>query len=95
MPSMINIAEIRAQDGKSVELGEALTALVPPTRAEPGCLGYDLAFGSNGEWVMIEEWRDGQALAEHYEQPYVVEFLGRIGDLVAGEPNVRSYTRKI
>jgi quinol monooxygenase YgiN len=41
MPIILSVI-IEAVPGREVELATMLTNLVEPTRAEPGCLGYEL-----------------------------------------------------
>ena len=47
-------------------------------RAEDGCLKYDyyLPFDDNGELLLVEKWRDADALAAHGRQPHLLA-LGR------------------
>ena len=42
MSALSLVARIKAKPGKEAELRQVLTALVQPTRAEEGCLTYDL-----------------------------------------------------
>ena len=42
MPVLTIVARIKAKPGKEAEIKEVLTGLLAPTRAEDGCLTYDL-----------------------------------------------------
>ena len=89
--TIVNIATFRAKDGMGQALGSALAKVVPLTRQEPGCLRYDLLSNEENEWVMIEFWENEEAIAEHLAQPYIIEVLGKLDELLSGEPEVKSY----
>lgn len=42
-------------------------------RAEDGCMQYDyhLSLEDNDTVVLLEKWRDGEALATHMQQPHM------------------------
>jgi len=63
------IAVITAEPAHADAVGQALQAAVPAVRAEPGCIQYDLHRDElkPGRFVMIEQWRDAQALTAHGE----------------------------
>ena len=53
-------------------------------RAEDGCLKYDyyLPFDDNGELLLVEKWRDADALAAHGRQPHLLALGGFKKDYV-------------
>ena len=63
----------RAKPGKEEELGERLLALVEPSRAEEGCISYDMHQSKDDPavWMAYENWRSEDDLALHFEQPYL------------------------
>lgn len=74
---------------QAMTLRTALTALVQPTRAEPGCLAYDLYEEPNGSLVLVETWSSTPALAAHQQQPAVrALFADQLGDLLVEELTV-------
>ncbi|MDI6104717.1 putative quinol monooxygenase [Actinoplanes sp. NEAU-A12] len=69
------------------ELREALTALVPPTVSEPGCITYDLhvQVDDPASFHFHEVWRSRQDHAANLAAPHLQDFLARAGDLLDGE----------
>ncbi len=67
----------KCKPGKRDEFRENLNILGVPskTRAEDGCLGYDyyLPVDNDDELLLIERWRDAEALASHGTSAHCVE----------------------
>ncbi|MBN3827523.1 antibiotic biosynthesis monooxygenase [Burkholderia sp. Ac-20384] len=61
------IAVITAEPEHAHTVEQALQAAVPSVRIEPGCIQYDLHRDPSkpGRFVMVEQWRDAQALKVH------------------------------
>ena len=78
------IARMRARAGKEQELREALESLIPTTVAEKGCVNYDLHQGvEDPRWFFFyENWDSAADLDAHLAAPHLVEFAGRLGDLI-------------
>ncbi|WBX86197.1 putative quinol monooxygenase [Sphingosinicella microcystinivorans] len=91
MARIANFVNFQAKPGKDTELGQALAALVEPTRNESGCIRYDLYSGDGGRWSVHEIWRDEAAIQFHLEQPYIVDFIEKMPGLIALDPAVSSY----
>jgi quinol monooxygenase YgiN len=75
---------------------EALAkGLLAPTRAEPGCVRYDLwqNRAAPTEFVMIEEWRSEADLDRHLETPHVAAAKARLPDLVTKPLEITRYDR--
>lgn len=71
------IAIIRAKSGQGPALQALLQGLQAPSRAEAGCIQYDLhGDGSDADLLyMIEQWRDEAALAEHEASEHFQAFV--------------------
>jgi quinol monooxygenase YgiN len=80
---------VRAKRGEEQELGRRMAALLEPTRAEPGCLAYDLFQSSEdaGVWVLIEQWSSAADLDAHVNTDHMAAFLARSGDVLDGPPS--------
>lgn len=80
------IATITALPGQSAAVTEGLRRLVTASRAEPGCLQYDLHQHQTHpeQFVMIEQWRDAQALNEHRNTSHFQHFTHAFGERVTG-----------
>ena len=76
---------LQAAPDRVAELDATLQALLAPTRAEPGCLTYDLHRDPEdpGHFMFYETWRDQAALDAHLARPHIVRFLGRLPALLA------------
>jgi quinol monooxygenase YgiN len=81
MKDLIVVATITAKDGNEVLVREALEKIVPLSRAEAGCLRYDLHvdLGNHASFIMLEAWRDQAALSEHEAAPHFQELVKSIG----------------
>ncbi len=78
------IARMRAKPGKEQELRDALAALVEPTSKEKGYVNYDLHQGVEdpGWFFFYENWESAEDLDAHLAAPHLVEFAGRLDDLL-------------
>ena len=78
------IARMRAKEGKEHELRDALVALVEPTSKEKGYVTYDLHRGlEDPRWFFFyENWESAEDLDAHLQAPHLVEFAGRLDDLL-------------
>ena len=79
------LATFKAKAGKEDALKKAIMACVAPTRAEAGCINYDLHQSSDdkGLFMLYENWVSKQLLEEHLEMPYLVDLKAKAGDLCA------------
>ena len=61
------IVDLHAAPGKGPELQQALTAIVAPTLAEPGCLRYDLHqdLADPESFTFYEVWESPGHLSSH------------------------------
>lgn len=81
MKDLIVVATITAKEGNEVLVREALEKIVPLSRAEAGCIRYDLHIdlGNHASFVMLEAWRDQAALAAHEATPHFQELVKAVG----------------
>lgn len=95
MPNHTNLAFLRAQAGRSDALGDALIALVAPSRNEPGCMSYDIhrSIDDADLWMVYENWRSADDLEAHFALPHMQAFVGKLPELLAGDLDLRSFTR--
>jgi quinol monooxygenase YgiN len=68
---------IEAVSGHEQELGSLLSGLVLPTRAEAGCLSYELNASQDkpGVFLFYEKFADQAALDAHVNSPHFQKFL--------------------
>lgn len=76
MPIILSVT-IEAVKGRENELAAILTGLVEPTRAEPGCLGYELNASQEtpGTFLFYEKFAGESALEEHVNSKHFQSFL--------------------
>lgn len=81
------IATFNPKPGQEQRLADALNALIEPSLAEAGCLGYRPLADPNrpGAMVIIEEWVSEQALREHGATPHF-RHASEIFDEILVEP---------
>lgn len=79
------VAEVLAVPGKEDLLRRELTGLVEPTRAEAGCLRYDLHEdnASPGLFLFYETWETRDLWRAHMEAPHITDFRAATEGAVA------------
>ncbi|MGV6874267.1 putative quinol monooxygenase [Pseudochelatococcus sp. B33] len=67
------IASIDLKPGGAAALAAPAADVVAATRAEPGCLSYELfvSLSDPERWQFVERWADNDALAAHFNQPHM------------------------
>lgn len=77
------LARFKAQKGMEGQLRQAIMACVAPTRAEAGCINYDLhqLADDKGAFVLYENWRSKEDLDAHLEMPYLGELKAKAAEL--------------
>jgi quinol monooxygenase YgiN len=80
------IARMRAKRGKEEELRRELLKLVAATRAEDGCINYDLhrSLKDDSEFLFHENWESEAHLKRHSESEHIRSFRARAEELLEG-----------
>ena len=81
------LAMFKAKEGLEEKVKEELMNLVGPTRAEAGCINYDLHQSSEDKtkFMLYENWISKKDLDVHLEMPYLQRFKS-IADEILAEP---------
>src|SRR5512139_2537108 len=89
------VAEFYAKPEKTEDLRNELLALVSPTRAENGCVQYDLheEQGKPGHFLFYENWTSRAELDAHARSPHLQRLFAMVGDLVTEEPRILFFDR--
>lgn len=89
------VAEMKAKPGQEEALRNAALALVEPTRAEEGCIQYDLHVHTSdpGKFVFYENWASREHLARHAASAHLKAFGDLAGRLLAEPSRVETYSR--
>jgi quinol monooxygenase YgiN len=85
MSELTVIATIQARSGDEDTVREGLLGLIAPTRAEEGCLNYDLHrdLEDPGRFVFHENWESRAHLDRHLASAHIVANRERIGEMIA------------
>lgn len=90
MPLTI-VARITAHPGKETLVRAELEKLVPITRAEDGCLQYDLHVDTSnpGVFLFYENWQSRDLWQTHMNAPHLAAYLeatnGAVADFTLNE----------
>ncbi|MBA4608024.1 antibiotic biosynthesis monooxygenase [Aeromicrobium sp. Marseille-Q0843] len=86
---MINVtAAVTVREDRTAEFEQAVAAARPGMLVDEGCTRWDLqrVSGSEVDYVLIEEYADGDALRRHGSSAEFATFGEVLKDLVAGPP---------
>jgi quinol monooxygenase YgiN len=89
------VACLRAKAGEHARLREELQRLVAPTRAEVGCVTYDL-YGSKSEpgfFMFHEVWRSAEDLEAHFKTPHMVAISKLLPELLREPMDLTKWTK--
>ena len=87
------VAHATARPGKESSVREAFLALVAPTRAEPGCLSYELFVNreSPADFLFVQEYENDAAFEAHLASSHITEMLPVVLPLLSSPPDIRRY----
>ena len=87
------VARIVAKPDKVAEVRELLSGLIEPTRAEEGCVAYELLQNRADptDFTFVEEWASDAAFDGHFKTPHIQDALPKLEVLAAEAPDIRSY----
>lgn len=88
------IAIITAKPGQREKVLAAFRANMPAVLAEDGCIEYGPATDAEGlgsfqtkfgpdTFVVVEKWRDAQALKAHAAAPHMAAYAAEVKDMIA------------
>ena len=89
------VATIKAKPGREDEVREVLLGLLAPTRAEAGCINYDLHVSSDapGTFLFHENWESAGHLERHLATPHLEAFKARFDELLVEHPAIDLFHR--
>jgi quinol monooxygenase YgiN len=84
------VGVMTAKAGSEHEVGAALSALVEPTRSEPGNTSYQLFVSAADPvtFITVETWRSQADLDAHFQTPHVQQALATAGNHLKESPAV-------
>jgi quinol monooxygenase YgiN len=77
------LGTVKLPSGKLEGARAAMELMIEASRAEPGCIAYSYAQDLlDPETIhVVEQWRDRQALTDHFATPHMAEWRGVMGSL--------------
>jgi quinol monooxygenase YgiN len=84
------VATFNAKAGMEETVREAVLALVAPTRAESGCINYDLhqSIDDPTVFILYENWVSKADLEAHLAMPYLQQFLARADEMLSAPVDI-------
>ena len=93
---IVLIARLKVKADKVEETKTAALAIVEASRAEEGCINYDIhqSIEDGTLFFWHETWKSKAAIDEHFATPFFGEFFKTVEE-VAAEPPQINLTRKL
>lgn len=90
------VVRIKAKTGMEVRVRQALLNLLKPTRAERGCINFDMHQAPNDPSLFLfhENWVSEEDLKRHFETPHIKRVIEEAKALLA-EPMELTRWRKV
>jgi quinol monooxygenase YgiN len=87
------VARITARPETVDQVRGILEGFVDPTRAERGCVTYELLQNREEptDFTFVEEWADDPTFEAHHKSPHITAGFPKLQDLVAVSPDIRTY----
>jgi quinol monooxygenase YgiN len=94
MTTLRVVAHLKARPEKIDETREALMSMIEQTRAEEGCIVYELMQNDADptDFTFVEEWTGDAELGAHLQSDHVQSVIARAEELFASPPDIRRYT---
>jgi quinol monooxygenase YgiN len=87
------VARIRAKPGKEAEVERVLLDLAKHTRAEAGCLNYDLHVSQDDPTLFLfyENWASKAHLDAHAQSAHIQAFRAHAGEWLAEPVEIKLF----
>ncbi len=84
------IAQMKIKEGKMDEVTDLFRSLVPKVGTEEGTVGYAVCHHKTNPnlLVVVERYRDMEAIKAHSSTPHFKEFFKAVGPLLYGKPDI-------
>ena len=94
MATLRVVAHLKARPEKIDETRDALMSMIEPTRAEKGCIVYEMLQNDVDptDFTFVEEWTGDAELGAHLQSDHVQAVIARAEELFAAPPDIRRYT---
>ena len=87
------VARFAAKPDRVEDVKRILSKLVDPTRAEDGCIAYELLQNKREptDFTFVEEWTGEAALMEHLATEHIKDCKAQIFEHLERESDIRVY----
>lgn len=84
------VARLKVRENTIEETKKAALKIVPDSRAEAGCLNYDIhqAIDDPTVFVWHETWKNKAAIDEHFETVFFREFFAKVEPFAVEPPQI-------
>jgi quinol monooxygenase YgiN len=91
---LIVLAKITSKDGMKDKIINETKTLIEATRAEKGCIEYNLYNPVDSENILlfVEKWEGKEFLESHIKQDHFLKFGSAIGDYLAKDLEISVYS---
>jgi quinol monooxygenase YgiN len=85
MSNQVVVARLTGLAGRAAELRELLAARAGAVRAEPGCVGYEVAelLDEGAAFLVVETWASARAMRDHFGTDAHASYQHEIDELLA------------
>jgi quinol monooxygenase YgiN len=85
------LVSLQVKEGTAEKFEAAFKKAIKPTRAEKGCLAYELSRDTKAptQYLLYERWANLASLEAHLKAPHITTLLKELGELLAGPPDLR------
>jgi quinol monooxygenase YgiN len=89
------IVRVRAKAGQESRLRQELQRLLEPTRAEAGCIGYELHQSQTDPalFALYENWTSQAALDAHFQTSYLQAYFKLVPEIADGPSEITKWTK--
>ncbi len=90
------VVRLKAKAGKEAQVRQELFNLLAPTRAEQGCINFDMHQDPNDSAVFLfhENWVSEEDLKRHFETPHIKRWI-KLAETLLAEPLELTRWRKV
>jgi quinol monooxygenase YgiN len=90
---IIALGDIYAQIPRREQVSALMRALQDQVRGQPGCESYAFAetLDDPGHFVVVQHWRDSEALDEHYRSQACADYQAAVADQLIRTSELRLY----
>lgn len=89
------VVKLKAKPGLEAKVWEELHNLLRPTRAEQGCLNFDMHQDPNdpGLFLFHENWVCEGDLQRHFKTPHITEWIKKAEEMLAEPMELSKWTK--